>query len=229
MFESETLQTLIEFKWQQYGLNFHLFGFFIHIVYIIYLFVYTNIVYINGIDENDTNIYAYILLIGILYPTVYETIQMLQNGVADYLGDIGNYVDLTYIWGSVIMSFLHASKNPGPYHWVSKGFMIVMAILAIRRTFNFMRVFRQFSPIVTMLQNVIWALRIFMTFYVILILLFSLVMSIIGLGNHQIPGEFRSEYWVLPEGGTEYKLSGDAPTANYAKIGMFFQNFMLTL
>jgi len=168
-----------------------------------------------------------------LYPTIYETVQMLQNGMIDYLGDIGNWVDLTYIWGSVIMSFLHATQNPGPYHWVSKAIMIVVSILSIRRTFQFMRVFSQFSPIVTMLTNVIWHLRIFLTFYFILILLFSLVLGVIGLGNPNIPGPYRKAFWVevdTTETGTAIMgLSADAPTIIYEKIGQAVANFAATL
>ena len=48
MFESETLQDLIAFKWDAYGYKFHLFGCTIHFLYIIMLFIYTDIVYIKG-------------------------------------------------------------------------------------------------------------------------------------------------------------------------------------
>jgi hypothetical protein len=46
MFKSEPLQDLIKFKWDSYGQNFHLFGCLIHIIYIIILFVYTDMVYV---------------------------------------------------------------------------------------------------------------------------------------------------------------------------------------
>ena len=85
MFEAESLQNLIQFKWEQFGRDFHLFGAAIHMFYICFLFVYTNIVYIQGIGPDETNIYAYILLLGTLYPTVYETVQMLQNGIQYYM------------------------------------------------------------------------------------------------------------------------------------------------
>lgn len=48
MFESETLQDLIAFKWDNYGYKFHLFGCCYHFVYIIILFLYTDQVYIRG-------------------------------------------------------------------------------------------------------------------------------------------------------------------------------------
>ena len=72
----------------------------------------------------------------------------------------------------------------------SKVMMSVIVTLAIRRTFNFLRIFEALSPIVTMLFNVIWQLRIFMTFYFILILLFSLMYGVLGVGNYQLKGNF---------------------------------------
>ena len=42
MFESETLQDLISFKWDAYAYKFHLFGCTVHFIYIIFLFMYTD-------------------------------------------------------------------------------------------------------------------------------------------------------------------------------------------
>ena len=80
---------------------------------------------------------------------------MCKGGVLDYITDTGNYIDLIYIYGSIAMSFVHGSSI-GPYAFVSKVLMCLVALLAIRRTFNFLRIFSAFSPIVTMLTSVIW-------------------------------------------------------------------------
>ena len=53
MFETESLQDLIEFKWNAFARNWHMFGFTIHFVYIFFLFSYTNIVYIQGFSVQD--------------------------------------------------------------------------------------------------------------------------------------------------------------------------------
>lgn len=55
IFETDTLKDLIEFKWNQYGYRFHLGGFLIHAVYVIMLFVYTDMVYINGSSKALTD------------------------------------------------------------------------------------------------------------------------------------------------------------------------------
>lgn len=78
---------------------------------------------------------------------------MIKGGLGDYFSDFGNYFDLIYIFGSFIMAFVHWNN---PFSFASKLLMSVIVTLAIRRTFNFLRIFNSLSPIVTMLNNVIW-------------------------------------------------------------------------
>jgi len=61
--------------------------------------------------------------------------------------------------------------------------MLVVVTLAIRRTFNYLRIFRMFSPIVTMIFQVLIDLNAFMLFFLILILLMSLMYMVIGFYN----------------------------------------------
>ena len=192
--------------------------------YIIILFVYTNIVYITGMHsvqmingelvdvEKDLGNFSIILLCGILYPAVYETVQMFRN-YDTYFEDIGNYVDMIYIWGSIAMSILH--MEIGPYAFISKLLMSIVVVLAIRRTFNFLRIFEALSPIVTMLNNVVWELRIFMTFYAILVLLFSLMYGVIGIGNYKIAGKFQDAFYQPEVEGGEPVLDSGAPGVEY--------------
>lgn len=78
MFESEALQDLIEFKWQQFSWNLHFFGCCMHIIYIIILFVYSYLVYVEGNEGIDS--YNWALLCGIIYPAIYEVFQMFKCG-----------------------------------------------------------------------------------------------------------------------------------------------------
>lgn len=118
-----------------------------------------------------------------------------MTGVINYFADAGNYIDILYIYGSVSLAWIHNKFTP--FIWYSKILIIVIVILSIRRTFNYLRLLKSLSPIVTMLQNVIWELKIFLSFYVILILLFSMMYGVLGLGNPNIPGGFREEYFDL--------------------------------
>jgi len=59
------------------------------------------------------------------------------------------------------------------------------------KTFFFLRIFDSLSYIVTMIQRVIYDLRIFGLFYAILVILFSMIFAVIGVGNPNIKGAFK--------------------------------------
>lgn len=192
----------------------------------IILFYYNDTTYIHGDIEPDSQI-SNILLAGVAYPLIYEIIQMIKAGPVDYFSDTGNLIDIVYIGSSIVMSQIHSPDVEGPYSWVSKIVMMLVVLLAVRRTFTFLRIFKPLSPIVTMLNNVIWDLRIFMTFYVILCLLLSLIYGVIGLSNWKIPGTFRDLFFLVPEdsGETERQLDGEAPYIEYYQVGLMIGHF----
>jgi len=101
---------------------------------------------------------------------------------------------MLYIWSSITTLVLQ--NTIGPTHIGSKILMIIIVFLALIKTFFFLRIFGIFSPIVTMLTNVIYDLRIFLFFYFILISLFSLQLGILGVGNDIIEGKFKDEFGV---------------------------------
>ena len=47
IFDTQSVQQLIEFKWDSYALNHHLIGCGLHFFYLIILMIYINIIYIN--------------------------------------------------------------------------------------------------------------------------------------------------------------------------------------
>ena len=157
-------------------------------VQIIILIIYVNYVYINGSLEVTTdgklingNPFAYVLLTGIIYPMCYSIIQCMKTGPGEYLMDYGNWFDIFYIIGSILMSIFHLVTSP--FFFVSKAVMIFVITQSIVRTFKTMRIITLYSPIVTMLQTVIYDLRIFLLFYGILVGMFSLAIGVIGNGN----------------------------------------------
>ena len=72
--------------------------------------------------------------------------------------------------------------------------MVFIIDLTLIKTFNYIRIFESFSPIVTMLKIVLWQLRIFMVFFIFLILQFSQKLSVLGVGNKEIPGDFQEHF-----------------------------------
>ena len=126
-----------------------------------------------------------ILLVFVAYPLLYESIQAVNGGVGDYLSDPGNYIDMTYIFGSAAMSIVHLTTSP--YTWYSRLLMVIVCILAIRRTFNILKIFENFSPIITMISQVLTGLIPFSTVFMILIVLFSLNLGVIGWNDPKNP------------------------------------------
>ena len=52
--------------------------------------------------------------------------------------------------------------------------------------------FKALSPIVKMIRSVIYDLRIFLTFFGILMILFSLLLGVIGVGNPNVQGAYKT-------------------------------------
>lgn len=48
MFDSHTINDFIDFKWNEVGQSHHMFGFFIHVLYLVGLIMYTKHIYIEN-------------------------------------------------------------------------------------------------------------------------------------------------------------------------------------
>jgi hypothetical protein len=60
--------------------------------------------------------------------------------------------------------------------------MCIIIILLIIKTFFFLRIIESYTPIVIMLVNVIWDLKVFLLFYFILLEIYCLLFCVIGVG-----------------------------------------------
>ena len=80
--------------------------------------------------------------------------------------------------------------------------MFLILQIAIGKTFGFLKIFGIFAPIVKMIKSVIYDLRIFTTFFFILMVLFSLLLGVIGVGNPNIEGAYE-KYKIEQEAGGE--------------------------
>ena len=171
IFDSKNLQDLILFKWECYGRNHHLFGSFMHAVYTVIFVLYVNYIYLEMINLKYVFHWSVALFIGMLYPWLYDLAQMIRDGPKEYFADLWNWADFVYIYGSLINILIQ--NFVGPYEVVTEILMSVIVVLLIVKTFFFLRIRTSFTPIVIMLTNVIYDLRIFLFFYMILIFMFS--------------------------------------------------------
>ena len=60
--------------------------------------------------------------------------------------------------------------------------LILITILLLIKTFFYLRIFESISYIVTMIRIVLYDLRVFMCFYMLQILMFSVVFGILRIG-----------------------------------------------
>ena len=164
IFKHESVITLNEFKWREQARKNFVFNSFIHFCYIGILIIYTEAIYIHlhlydqktgEIGEN--HFYPLILLAGMTIPFIYEVISFYMMGPKRYFTIIENYLDLTYIFFGVLTTLWHYNKSYADQ--VGEILFLILIGMNIARTFKYLRIFTSFSPIVTMLTNVIYDLR----------------------------------------------------------------------
>ena len=89
----------------------------------------------------------------------------------------------------------------GTWELPSKITMIIVTVVCLLKTFFFMRIVKSFSYIVTMIISVVADLRVFMLFFFILILMFSMIFNVIAPN----------------------------PADEYTHVGLFWGNVLTTL
>ena len=109
-----------------------------------------------------------------------------------------------------------------PEDTICKILMITIILLAVMKTFFYLKIFGSLSPIVTMLTNVIYDLKVFMFFYIILIVLFSLLLGVLGLGNKHINGGFKDMFGSMT-------VLDEYPGSEYENVGVFLGNILTVL
>ena len=127
----------------------------------------------------------------IVVPIFHEISQAIFLGYG-YLNVDENLFDVLYIFTSIATGLLH--YYDGPYMWYSKGTLVLVILLATRRTFQFLRIFDALSTIVVMVQKVFLDLGAFMTFYVMIIIFLSIILNVLCASNINVESQFRDDY-----------------------------------
>jgi len=75
IFEADCIQSMIAFKWNRYGHQSHFLGFAMHCFLIITITTYIYNTYLIGLyGEATDEIYTYAMIVGIIYPFIYDSI-----------------------------------------------------------------------------------------------------------------------------------------------------------
>ena len=67
--------------------------------------------------------------------------------------------------------------------------LILVSVIILIKTFFYLRIISGMSYIVTMVRKVLCDLTTFMSFYFILILMFSSILSILKIGNYEVTND----------------------------------------
>ena len=193
-------------------------GCFMHIFSCMIIILYVNNSYIE--ESENQIVYACLLAVGIIYPSIYDFSQMFKLGPDEYFQEFWNFVDIMYILGMFFNIGLQILL--GPFSLYSRISMCVIVLALLVKTFFFLRIFPTLTPIVVMLSEVIYDLRVFLLFYVILISFFSQIFAVLGLGN-DYDKKYTGDSFVDPKGAAqEYKSIG-------LHLGEFFWTFRMSL
>ncbi len=130
-------------------------------------------------------------MVGIVWSTLYDVRQFCKEGARQYLSDEWNVIDVVYIGMGISQIVVHRAL--GPFHWLSKIQMLIVILIAVNKTFFFLRIFKSYSAIVTMLKSVANDLVKFLIFFIILLVGLSLNLNILQLGNIEIDNNFRRQ------------------------------------
>ena len=74
LFDLEAVTEIIQYKWNKYGMRFHLFGFFVHCYYAIMINIYVAHCYKYELSKVQRDLYILLLFIGIIYTWLYDFI-----------------------------------------------------------------------------------------------------------------------------------------------------------
>ena len=143
---------------------------------------------------------------------------MMKTGT-DYFKDSWNYTDISFsIVGLINITFQY-TRPPTSIHCTSS--LVVVLVLALFKTFFFLRIFGPLAPLVSLMKTVIVDLGPFMFFYAVLLFKFGLILGVIGYQNI-FTGRDGSDMAasVKADNPTEY------PGFEYAVIGHFLGNFV---
>ena len=106
VFHTDLIKDLIDFKWESYALAKHRIGAIIHCVYSFLLWFYVADVFLaDKVKDSNGKIEPippnYICLLAfcvcLVYPVLYEFVQMYKYGLLNYMSNMDNYVDLSHI------------------------------------------------------------------------------------------------------------------------------------
>ena len=99
-------------------------GMAMHMFYTLMLIIYVKNAYL--FETKAQPALTLLLALGIIYPNMYEWTQFKKIGSVAYFGDLSNYTDCLYNWGSLVNVVIQNAL--GPYHIICRILMIIIVL-----------------------------------------------------------------------------------------------------
>jgi Ion transport protein len=190
IYENLTIQTIINFKWNQYTKNFFEKQFLIFLVFVFlfiadtYLSIYmeNSEIYIHEAGLSNpyvtcTLVAKLICLVILSYFAKYEIKSALAD-FGDYISEYWNFIDFMVIVMQLVSTVCFVS---GVDFDVMRMIYCLMAIMVFIKVCFFLRIYDGFSFLVSMMQGVFLDLKYFIAFYMFVLILFTMLFSILDI------------------------------------------------
>lgn len=139
-------------------------------------------------------------------------------------------MDCTYIvFGYLNIAIQYdINEEYGHHEFYAKAVNIVFLLFMLIKSFFFVRMADDFTKIVLMISRVVKDLRVFLVFYVFIMAMLSLVLSILGVGSLQdMPNPLQREVFLerAREPGNVLRYPGD----EYKGLPEILKNFLIIM
>jgi hypothetical protein len=171
VFDTDIVRDFIEYQWITYAKSVHLLGGFNHFIYCVVICFYMNDIY-NYRDFTHRINYLWTMLALLLYPMIYDGIQLFYQGPREYFSDSWNFIDQGHIWFGIANVFMQRF-TPDILNKNCTTILIISLMISTMKTFFFLRIFKSLSFLVSMLSRVTQDLIPFFIFFIILLISFA--------------------------------------------------------
>lgn len=199
IFDTDVIQSLIEYKWKTYAYRKHILSAFFHVLYVVVLIYYINYTYLmdakpeemvenpktGKLERVANSWYLKFQAICLVYPIIFTIASLIRNKL-EYFKGVRNYLDVIHIVGGYYS--IYSQIYYGPESLGAKVVLISECILSLVKNFEVLKINDQFSPIVTMIANVFIDLNVFLIYFLIQVIAFTMTFSVIS--RHDM-GEYR--------------------------------------
>ncbi|CDW86987.1 UNKNOWN [Stylonychia lemnae] len=184
-FESPVIQNIINFKWEAYTKSYYQTKFYIFLIFFgSFIFESFNQAYYGLLQQNFKNdqrnvsivIASKVISLCALLSILMDEIRQIRIQGKTYFNNAWNYFDSSYIVSYLTLSFFEQIS-------INSDLLVLLYILAILLTFMklyfYIRIYDQFSFLVSMMAGVFGDVKYFLAFFMIFILQFGLIFTIL--------------------------------------------------